>query len=537
MFKKTFKIVTRKVGYVANIMYFSGMETVLTYNDLLSKVAALEESLRSKDEDIKRNVERIAYLERLLFGSKRDKLARQGGPTLFDELFNQVMEEHEAAIVHTVKDIKKEADLRRSRAKSAPKRPSEYQYYGLEERVSSLNPEGIVPAEYDIIGKDVTRILHRDPAKVWVEVIVRPILRHKEDKGLPSPRIVQAEAPAAVIGGNHIGADLLAQLVVDKFTYHIPEYRQIKQYADMGVKLSASTLNNWIHAAASKLYPIYEALGEDIRGREYLQIDEVPWRIADTPGKCRKGYAWQFFDATPDSHGLYFYYLKGSRAGAIPRAQLKDYRGAIQTDGYGVYNYFERQSGVTLLGCMAHVRRKFVEAQGSHPVQARKAVEYIAILYELEENLRARRATAEEIARERQQKAMPIMDAMEAWMKTASLQCTPSDLLGKALDYAYKLWPRLRRYALDGNYQIDNNAVERCQRPSVLGRKNYLFSKNDRGAEDNAVFYSLLESCQIVGIKPLEWLTYALENLHDGTTEDEIIRLLPYYYKKNRLNH
>lgn len=106
--------------------------------------------------------------------------------------------------------------------------------------------------------------------------------------------------------------------MVDKFTYHISEYRQIRQYADMGVKLPASTLNNWIHAAASKLYPLYEALGEDIRGRGYLQIDEVPWRIADTPGKCRKGYAWQFFDATPDSHGLYFYYLKDSLQASSP---------------------------------------------------------------------------------------------------------------------------------------------------------------------------------------------------------------------------
>ena len=152
---------------------------------------------------------------------------------------------------------------------------------------------------------------------------------------------------------------------------------------------------------------------------------------------------------------------------------------------------------------MAHVRRKFTDAQTSHPTEAAKAVEYISLLYTLEENLRSRGASFEEIARERQAKAIPIMDAMEEWMKGASLKCGPSDPLGKALDYAYKLWPRLRRYALDGRYQIDNNAVERGQRPSVMGRKNYLFSKNDRGAEDNAVFYSLLESCDIIGINPL----------------------------------
>ena len=110
--------------------------------------------------------------------------------------------------------------------------------------------------------------------------------------------------------------------------------------------------------------------------------------MADSPGKTRKGYAWQFLDANPDSKGLYFYYLKGSQAGTIPRAQLKDYRGAIQTDGYTVYDYFELQDGVTLLGCMAHVRRKFTDAQTSHPTEAAKAVEYISLLYTLEENLR-----------------------------------------------------------------------------------------------------------------------------------------------------
>ncbi len=143
---------------------------------------------------------------------------------------------------------------------------------------------------------------------------------------------------------------------------------------------------------------------------------------------------------------------------------------------------------------MAHVRRKFTDAQSSHPADAQKAIEYIRLLYELEANLKALGTTAEETAIERKTKAIPIMDAMEAWMQATAKHCTPSDLLGKALDYAYKLWPRLRRYADNGIFQIDNNAVERGQRPSAMGRKNYLFSKNDRGAEDNAVFYSLLES-------------------------------------------
>ena len=105
--------------------------------------------------------------------------------------------------------------------------------------------------------------------------------------------------------------------------------------------------------------------------------------------------------------------------------------------------------------------------------------------------------------------------------------------MGKALDYAYNLWPRLRRYADNGIYQIDNNAVERNQRPTVMGRKNYLFSKNDKGAVDNAIFYALLESCDIVGVNPLEWLTHVLKNLHNDTPPEQIKQLLPYYYKKS----
>lgn len=494
--------------------------------------------MADKVNEIIRKEERIAYLERQLYGVKSDRKTSKASdadqPGLFDELFDRVYDERAAQIQKAAQEIKAEAEKRRRSSKAKANRQAKYQYHGLEERRREILPEGIDTGLYDRIGQDETRILHREPAKVWVEVIVRPIYRLKTDKNNPAPRILQAAAPAAIIGGNHVGADLLAQLVIDKYVYHLPEYRQVKQYADMSVKLPASTINDWMHAVASKLYPLYESLGEQIRSRSYLQEDEVPWRIADSPSKSRKGYAWQFFDATPDSHGLYFYYHKGSRAGAIPRAQLKDYHGAIQTDGYGVYDYFELQPDVILLGCMAHVRRKFTDAQASHPCLAQQAIEYIQLLYELEANLKARNATPEEIAAERQAKVLPIMDTMEAWMQAAAQTCTPAALLGKAIDYAYKLWPRMRRYADNGTYQIDNNPVERNQRPSVMGRKNYLFSKTDRGAEDNAVFYSLLESCQIAGVNQLQWLTDVLQILACDSDEKQLQALLPYNYKKSQ---
>ena len=444
------------------------------------------------------------------------------------------MDEKAAKIEAMAKEIEAENRKRRTRAKRTPSRPSSYRYAGLEERTTVMMPEGVAAGECDIIGKDVSRILHREPAKVWVEIIERPLLRIKADKDSPNPRIYQAKTPHAVIGGNHVGADMLAQIVIDKYRYHLPEYRQVRQYADLGLKLPTSTLNGWGHAVASRLEPVYKALRDDVRNSDYLQIDEVPWRIADSPDKSRKGYAWQFLVNRPQSHGLYFLYMNGSRAGTVPRAELRDFRGAKQTDGYGVYDYFELLDNVALLGCMAHVRRKFTDAQASHPELAARAVKWLDLLYGLEANLKAKGATYEEIAVERQAKALPIMDAIEKWMESEHTKCTPSDPMGKALNYAYKLWPRLRRYTLDGRYHIDNNSVERNQRPSVIGRKNYLFSKSDSGAVDNAIFYSLIESCEIAGVNPMQWLTHVLQSLHDDTTVEQITQMLPYNYRKTR---
>lgn len=495
----------------------------------------LRQEIKKLQEEIQRKLERIAWLEKQLFGSKRDKTkggASQEGPTLFDQEFNEAYDARRQELSKAERQVADTAESRRksARERARSSRPEKYRYCGLEERERTETPEGVNLEDYDQIGVDTTRILHRDPAKVWVEVIIRPVLRRKSDRNSLSAEIIQAPAPVAVIGGNHVGADMLAQLAYDKFVNHLPEYRQAKIYADMGVTLPTSTINDWIHRLAGVLYPLYESQCEQVLASDYLQVDEVPWRIADRQGKTRKGYAWQFLDNRPDSRGLYFYYYKGSRAGEVARAQLKDFRGAVQTDGYGVYDFFELQDGVTLLGCMAHVRRKFIEAEGSHPLAA-EFVKHIDHLYMLEQNLRYEQADPERVVRERQSKGIAIMDGIEAMFAPAAKLCTPSDPLGKAIDYAHKMWDRLKRYTLDARYQLDNNPVERMQRPTVMGRKNYLFSKNDRGAEDNAVFYTLLESCAIVGVNPLKWLTHALERLRPDMEEDQLVALLPYNCK------
>lgn len=503
----------------------------------MKKTIELPDTIEACHAMIIEMARQIEQLQRRAFGSLKDRAVKFEGPSLFDEINQEEAKAAALALEKASQDVDKQAQARRQEAKRecATKRPEKYNTYGLPEVKQTCYPEGVNPDEYDVIGQDITRVLHMEPQKLWVEVTVFPILRKKEDKNLPAPSIVQAPRPKNIIGGGHVGAEVLATIINNKFDHHLPEYRQVKMFGEMGLKLSTSTVNDWIHATANILYPLYQCQRKAVMQGGYVQIDEVPWHIADRKGQsCRKGYAWQFRDVSAHPRGTYFFYHKGSRGGEIPRTQLREYQGVIQNDGYTVYNQFENVPGITLLGCMAHVRRKFVDAQSTHPLAA-EAVKYIATLYSLEENLKNQGATADQILQERQRLAVPILDGLEAWMHAALMTCTPQDPLAKAIKYALPLWPRIKRYTEDGNYHIDNNPVEQGQRSTVLGRKNYLFSQNDRGAQDNAIFYTFIISCQNLGINPYHWLKHTLEHIDLDMDDSQLAQYLPYNFPPENL--
>lgn len=503
----------------------------------MKKTLILPDTIEACHEMIISQARLIEQLQRRAFGgSLKDRAVKYDGPSLFEEFDQQAQlaaaKEFEKAAEEVDAAAEKRRAEARDRSKGRGKRPEKYNTYGLPVETKTVYPEGVDLAEYDIIGHDETSVLHLEPRRLWVEKTITPILRRKSDKDAPSPCIIQAARPHSVIGGGHVGADLLATLIDNKFNHHLPEYRQVKMFAELGLKLPTSTVNDWIHATANVLYPLYESQREAVLSGGYVQIDEVPWHIADRRGQaCRKGYAWQFRDVSPHPRGTWFYYHKGSRAGEIPRTQLRGYKGTIQTDGYKVYKGFENVPGITVLACMAHIRRKFVDSQKSNPL-AGEAVKYIATLYTLEENLKAAGATADEIRSERQRLAMPILNGLETWMQTALLTCTPREPLAVAIKYALSLWPRVRRYTENGHYLIDSNPVEQGQRPSVLGRKNYLFSQNDRGAEDNAIFYTFIVSCENLGINPRLWIEHALDNIRPEMGEEQLAKLLPCNFER-----
>ena len=130
----------------------------------------------------------------------------------------------------------------------------------------------------------------------------------------------------------------------------------------------------------------------------------------------------------------------------------------------------------------------------------------------LEPNLQEEGADYDRIGDERCAKAYPILRQMEQWMKTTINinKCMPKSPLGKAIRYAFGIWPRINRYCKEGDYQIDNNGIENTIRHIALGRKNCLFSGNDSGAEDNCIF-THLSTAVCKPVDPHQWHTSILE--------------------------
>ncbi len=252
----------------------------------MKRTLELPDTIEACHEIIISQARLIEQLQRRAFGgSLKDRAIKYDGPSLFDEVDEKAMLAAKKELEKASKDVDEAAQKRRAEAKAQSQgrgnRPEKYNIYGLPVETKTVYPEGVDIDDYDIIGQDETNVLHLEPQRLWVEKTVTPILRLKRDKGAPDPEILQAGRPHSIIGGGHVGADLLATLVDNKFNHHLPEYRQVKMFSELGIKLPTSTVNDWMHATANVLYPLYESQREAVMAGSYVQIDEVPWNIAD----------------------------------------------------------------------------------------------------------------------------------------------------------------------------------------------------------------------------------------------------------------
>ena len=509
---------------------------------LESKNQKLEVVVARKDQQILKLTDQLAWFRHKFFGKSSEKhIAEDPNQRKIDWDGLDVLPEEQLAI----KDAEKELIEyeRRKPVKEKKKAVRLPLPDHLRREVEVIEPEG-VQDNWVRIGEEVTEILEYKPGEIYVRRIERPkyavkqsaaeenIPNEQEREEIPAIRI--AFMPLLPLPRSNAGPSLLAELMMNKYFYHLPFHRQIAILKMVGVRLPASTVNGWFQGGSDLLRALYLRLKEIVLESDYIQVDEstIPV-INNEKHKASKAYLWMVRSVMDNL--VFFHYDKGSRAGKVVVELLKNYQGAVQTDGYQAYSIYEQKKGVLLLGCWAHARRKFSESLAEDKAGAGYALAQIAKLYQVEAMATDQEMDFRQRAELRKRLAYPIMRAFEKWIEGYYPKALPGGRMSKALAYTYNLFMRLSRYHLDGRYLPDNNLAENAIRPLAIGRKGYLFCGNHESAENAAIMYSLLGCCKASDVNPREWLTdvFTRISLYNSNYDLDLADLLPHRWKKS----
>jgi transposase len=501
--------------------------------ETIKKLTEQNESLQSR---IKELTAQVAWLNRQLFGRKSEKLPiiDPNYPDLFSGMLpdnaQQIAEAHDEAVEKIVK-------TKEDRRQEKKNRIMMEDLPVLEQVI--LTPDNLDETLYKKIGQEVTRIVEHKPGQLYIKEIIREKWGLKDNtstapKGMSG--VLIAPMPLLPIYKGIAGASLLAEILLQKYEYHMPYYRQIKQYSHLGMKgLTESTMDGWFKQTMELLKPLYEVLKSEVMKADYVQADETTTPVINKDThKAAKEYLWMVRAVI--ERLVLFYYDQGSRAGAVIEALAKRYnfKGYLQCDGFAGYDTaFRTNPDVLQVNCMVHIRRHLEQALDENRQMAEYALSEIQHLYKIEHMCDDAGLSPEERKAKRQELSKPIMEAMKLWMETEGVKYSESSQIGKAITYAYTRWDNMMRYLEDGRLLLDNNLAENEIRPVTLGRKNYLFCGNHEAAQNMAIVCSLLATCRNHDVNPRDYLNDVISQMpyHTKASYEELLQLLPHKWK------
>ena len=218
--------------------------------------------------------------------------------------------------------------------------------------------------------------------------------------------------------------------MVGKYVDSLPFYRQIEMMKRLGMDIPPATVSDWFKDVADLLRPLYYRIRDLVMETDYIQADETTVPIVDDEKhKTVKGYLWQICAVTRKL--LFFHYDKGSRSKDVALGLFAHFRGALQTDGYAVYDYYEGKDGVLCLNCWGHTRRGFDRSMSNDAARSKHAIEQIGLLYEVERKADDENLTYDERRDLRMRLAVPILQTFEVWLKNEAPKVLPKSPIGK----------------------------------------------------------------------------------------------------------
>ncbi len=517
------------------------LKTIEWLNATVASLSATnkEQSEQIKDlqERIKELTAQVAWLNRQLFGRKSEKLRAYDPniPDLFADEFAGLQHQAEEKRDEAVGKIEKESAEVRKQNRQNRKMIEDLPVLETE----TIEPTGVDLSLYRRIGEEITKVVKHKPGMLYVKEIIRPKYALKDSTMLlPAGQKGVEIAPMPLMPVDKCIADtsLLAEILLQKYEYHVPFYRQIRQYRHLGLKgLTESTLDGWFKKTVELLKPLYESLKKEVFSCDYVQADETTIPVINRgKHKAEKEYLWMVRSVMEKL--VIFHYDMGSRAGSVIESLASQYRfkGYLQCDGFAGYETaFKTNPDVRLVNCMAHIRRDFEHALGENKKEAEYGLAQIQYMYRIEHCCDKAGLSSDGRKAKRRELTRPIMEAMKTWMETEGIKYSPQSLIGKAVSYAYTRWDNMMRCLEDGRLLLDNNLAENAIRPITLGRKNYLFCGNHEAAVNMSVICSLLATCKAHDVNPRDYLKDIIAQMpyHKKSADEELLNLLPHKWK------
>ncbi len=380
--------------------------------------------------------------------------------------------------------------------------------------------EGLSVDDYEVVSE---RVHCRLAALECRHVVIR--YRHVTVKIRETGVLAGAPAREGVFKNSCADVSFVAALLIDKFLWHLPLYRQHRMLAAAGITVNRGSLSLWANRAIALLKPIHDAQWRSVLQSAVIQMDETPIRAGRHPGKpgsMKKGYFWPVLG----DRGEVVFPFAGSRRHRHAAEVLGDYAGTLVSDGYGAYEAYvaARNGAVRHQGCWIHTRRNFWEQKDDHPAMAADALALIGAIYRIEEEIDGRPPAERLIARRTRSRA--AVDGFWDWCgRTLEEEAlTPKHPIRKAIRYAVERRATLEVFLADPDVPPDTNRIENKLRPAKLGQRNWLFAWTELGAENIGIVNGLLATCRMQGVDPRIWLTDVLLRIdtHPASRVDEL---------------
>ena len=468
-------------------------ETATSYQELQQEHAA--------------TLDELAWYKRWAYGRRRERLSEdQGQGHLFD-LHPDLPTDTDLSEPMAPDDAVDVCGHRRHRKKREidwDKLPQIHHKHDLleEEKICSC-----CGRKMDCIGEDVTRELELQPAKLEAHIHVRPKYACRCCK----EGVCAAPLPQRPIPGGIAGPGLVSEVIVSKFSDHLPLYRLEDIFARYGVYIARSTLCDWVKYAAELFQPLYELQCQRVLQSTVMWTDDTPITVIGGSQGSFQGRFWTYI-GHEQPYSVYDFTTSRSRDG--PASFLQGFTGYLHADAFAGYDaiFLGSHAAIREVACWAHARRKFFDAVKSHPRESHQVLEWIRQLYDIED--RVRPWSPEARRQLRAAESIPVLDKIGVSLTGLARTALPKSSVAKAVNYARNQWEALRRYTEDGRLTIDNNVSERTLRHQAIGRKNWLFLGSEAAGPRAAVLCTILAGAKRHRIEPWSYVRELLLRLH-----------------------